>query len=60
MLNAFPAVFAGAIEFLGYMPQKTQAVVVVPVGETGVLVAGTNTQRGFGNLDRVRLITVLQ
>ncbi len=44
----------GRFEFLDYLPEGTQGVVVQPVGKTGVLVAGTDTVRGFSSLDQVR------
>ncbi|GMH39091.1 hypothetical protein BSKO_06989 [Bryopsis sp. KO-2023] len=47
--------FPGGVEFLGFLPPNTQGVVVVPMGDDGVIVAGTNVQRGVGNLDRAWL-----
>ena len=44
---------AGRFEFLSYLPSNTQGVIVRPIGEKGVLIAATDTQRGFGKLDQV-------
>ncbi len=46
--------FAGRVEFTEYFPENTQGVLVQPVGDEGILVAATDTQRGFGRLDQVR------
>lgn len=48
-------VHAGRVEFAGYLPANTQAVVVQPVGSEGVVVAGGDTQRGFRRLDQAWL-----
>ena len=37
------------------MPKNLQGVLVHPVGDNGVLVAGTDTQRGFSRLDQAWL-----
>ena len=42
------------MEFLQYLPGNTQGVLVQPAGEHGLLVAATDTQRGFGRLDQAR------
>ena len=47
-----PVPRAGRLEFLRYLPANTQGVLVQPAGEHGVLVAATDTQRGFGRLDQ--------
>ncbi|KAK9909222.1 hypothetical protein WJX75_009014 [Coccomyxa subellipsoidea] len=44
--------FPGRVEFTEYFPENTQGVLVQPVGEEGLLVCGTDTQRGFGRLDQ--------
>ncbi len=49
----------GRVEFTEYFPENTQGVLVQPIGEEGLLVCGTDTQRGFGRLDQVRLIDLL-
>jgi hypothetical protein len=48
------AVCAGRVEFTEYFPENTQGVLIQPVGDEGVLVAATDTQRGFGRLDQVK------
>lgn len=48
-------VYAGVcrVEFEQYLPDNTQGVIVQPIGDQGVLIAATDTQRGFGKLDQV-------
>lgn len=46
---------AGRVEFTSFLPEATQGVVVQPVGKDGVLIAATDTVRGFGRLDQVRV-----
>lgn len=41
------------VEFEQYLPDNTQGVIVQPIGDQGVLIAATDTQRGFGKLDQV-------
>jgi hypothetical protein len=38
---------------MAFFPENTQGVLVQPIGSEGVLLAGTDTQRGFGFLDQV-------
>ena len=54
------ALFPGRVEFVGggpgdsmagYMPDNTQAVVVIPIGEKGVMVCGSGKVRGFTRAD---------
>lgn len=44
---------AGRFEFLEYFPENTQGVLVQPIGNEGVVIVGTDAQRGFGRLDQV-------
>ena len=44
---------AGAFEFTAYLPTNMQSVLVQPVGNEGVLVLGSDYQRGFGRVDQV-------
>lgn len=44
----------GRLEFAGYLPPNCQAALIQPVGKDGVLVVGSDTQRGFSRLDQVR------
>lgn len=44
--------FPGRLEFAGYLPSNTQAALIQPVGKTGVIVVGGDTQRGFSRLDQ--------
>ena len=46
---------AGRLEFAGYLPPNCQAALIQPVGKDGVLVVGSDTQRGFSRLDQVRV-----
>lgn len=48
------AACAGRVEFTEHFPENTQGVFIQPVGDEGVLVAATDTQRGFGRLDQVK------
>lgn len=45
---------SGRLEFVDYLPETTQGVVVQPIGSQGVMVVGTDTQRGISRLDQVR------
>jgi hypothetical protein len=45
--------YAGRKEFIGYLPEGTQGVIVQPLGNAGVLVVGTDTLRGLSRLDQV-------
>ena len=44
--------FPGRVEFESYLPRNAQAVVVTPVGNEGVMVAASGTQRGFTPADQ--------
>ena len=46
------ALFPGRVEFETYLPRNAQAVVVTPVGNEGVMVAASGTQRGFTPADQ--------
>lgn len=43
----------GRVEFTTVLPENTQAVVIQPIGNEGVLIAASNIQRGFTRLDQV-------
>ena len=43
----------GRVEFTTILPENTQAVVIQPIGNEGVLIAASNIQRGFTRLDQV-------
>ena len=43
---------AGRLEFKDYLPETTQAAIIHPIGSDGVVVVGTDTQRGFTTLDQ--------
>ena len=47
---------AGRLEFAAYLPANCQAALIQPVGSQGVLVVGSDTQRGFTRLDQVRVL----
>ena len=53
---------AGRVEFTSFLPENTQAAIIQPIGSKGVLIAASNTQRGFTRLDQVNpsLVTVLE
>ncbi len=44
------------MEFVAYLPENTQGVVVQPIGKQGVLVVGSDTQRGISRLDQVMML----
>ena len=46
----------GRKEFTSYLPENTQAVVVQPVGDAALLIAASDTQRGFNKVDQVRIL----
>ncbi|KAG2452451.1 hypothetical protein HYH02_002693 [Chlamydomonas schloesseri] len=50
--------YPGRPEFTAFLPENTQGVMVQPVGKDGVLVAGTDTIRGFSRLDQAWLSTI--
>ncbi|KAG2501771.1 hypothetical protein HYH03_000271 [Edaphochlamys debaryana] len=50
--------YPGRPEFTAFLPENTQGVMVQPVGSDGVLVAGTDTIRGFSRLDQAWLSTI--
>ncbi|KAG2424358.1 hypothetical protein HXX76_014567 [Chlamydomonas incerta] len=50
--------YPGRPEFTAFLPENTQGVMVQPVGNDGVLVAGTDTVRGFSRLDQAWLSTI--
>jgi len=49
------ALFPGRVEFELFLPLNSQGVVVQPIGQRGVLVAATDTVRGFSRLDQAWL-----
>ncbi|KAK9836014.1 hypothetical protein WJX81_006388 [Elliptochloris bilobata] len=52
--------YPGRLEFAGYLPENMQGVLVQPAGEHGLLVAATDTQRGFGRLDQAWVASVAE
>ena len=42
----------GRAEFVAYLPEATQGVLVQPIGGRGVLVLGSDTPRGLSRLDQ--------
>eukprot|EP00798_Chlamydomonas_sp_ICE-L_P016928 gene16928-23198_t len=44
---------AGRPEFTEFLPENIQGVVVQPIGKLGVLIAATDTVRGFSGLDQL-------
>lgn len=52
-------VHAGRQEFVQYLPENTQGVIVQPLGSSGVLVIGTDTLRGLSRLDQVHRVQVM-
>ncbi|KIY99022.1 hypothetical protein MNEG_8940 [Monoraphidium neglectum] len=50
--------YPGRLEFVQYLPETTQGAVVQPIGSQGVLVVGTDTQRGISRLDQAWIATI--
>ena len=50
---------AGRVEFTSFLPENTQAAIIQPIGNDGVLIAASNTQRGFTRLDQVSVCPTL-
>ena len=46
------ALFPGRVEFHAFFPDNTQGVAVQPIGDGGLLLLGTGTQRGFSAADQ--------
>ena len=46
------ALAPGRVEFESFLPINTQAVVVQPIGDEGVIIAASNTARGFTPVDQ--------
>lgn len=49
---------AGRTEFAEIIPANTSCVIVAPIGDRGVLIAGGDTQRGFGKVDQAWITTI--
>ncbi|KAL3161893.1 hypothetical protein ABBQ38_008980 [Trebouxia sp. C0009 RCD-2024] len=52
------ALYPGRVEFTSFLPQNTQAAIIQPIGSEGVLIAASNTQRGFTRLDQAWASTI--
>ncbi|KAF5838919.1 hypothetical protein DUNSADRAFT_2010, partial [Dunaliella salina] len=50
--------YPGRREFMTFLPEGTQGVVVQPIGSVGLLVAGTDTVRGIGRMDQAWISTI--
>ena len=50
----------GRSEFMGWIPDNTQALVVCSVGEKGTLLVGADRARAFTEEDLTRLFLILQ
>ncbi|KAA6419886.1 MAG: cofactor assembly of complex C [Trebouxia sp. A1-2] len=48
----------GRVEFTSFLPENTQAAIIQPIGSKGVLIAASNTQRGFTRLDQAWASTI--
>jgi hypothetical protein len=47
--------FPGRVEFEPFLPINSQGVIVQPIGKRGVIIAATDTVRGFSQLDQAWL-----
>ncbi|GAQ90546.1 hypothetical protein KFL_006530120 [Klebsormidium nitens] len=52
------ALFPGRFEFLGFLPENTQGLIVQPLGDEGLLLAATDTVRGFVPKDQAWIATL--
>ncbi|KAL0032202.1 hypothetical protein WJX77_010710 [Trebouxia sp. C0004] len=52
------ALYPGRVEFTSILPENTQAAIIQPIGSEGVLIAASNTQRGFTRLDQAWASTI--
>lgn len=52
------ALYPGRVEFTSFLPENTQAAIIQPIGNDGVLIAASNTQRGFTRLDQAWASTI--
>jgi len=52
------ALYPGRVEFTSFLPENTQAAIIQPIGSQGVLIAASNTQRGFTRLDQAWASTI--
>lgn len=52
------ALYPGRVEFTSFLPENTQAAIIQPIGSKGVLIAASNTQRGFTRLDQAWASTI--
>lgn len=58
-MNSIKNLCAGRVEFTSFLPQNTQAAIIQPIGSEGVLIAASNTQRGFTRLDQVPVMSLM-
>lgn len=54
------ALFPGRFEFLGFLPENTQGLIVQPLGDEGLLLAATDTIRGFVRKDQAWIATLAE
>jgi len=52
------ALFPGRVEFEPCLAYNTQAVLVQPIGDKGVLIAASGTVRGFSKIDQVWIAAI--
>lgn len=52
------ALYPGRVEFTSFLPENTQAAIIQPIGSEGVLIAASDTQRGFTRLDQAWASTI--
>lgn len=57
LLLCCPALL-GRQEFVQYLPEATQGVIVQPLDNAGVLVVGTDTLRGLSRLDQAWIAVI--
>ncbi|KAK9868609.1 hypothetical protein WJX84_001890 [Apatococcus fuscideae] len=52
------ALYPGRKEFTSFLPENTQAVVVQPIGDAALLIAASDTQRGFNKVDQAWMAVI--
>eukprot|EP00892_Ulva_mutabilis_P009259 jgi/Ulvmu1/6705/UM030_0037.1 len=50
--------YPGRVEFDDILPGNTSCAIIAPIGKKGVLIAGGDTQRGFGRIDQAWISTI--
>eukprot|EP00873_Tetraselmis_striata_P012669 jgi/Tetstr1/432933/TSEL_022273.t1 len=52
--------YPGRFEFFGFLPSKTQSIILQPLGNQGVLVVASDTPRSFTSIDQAWISTLAE